>query len=102
MGKSEIVKLLDRSKIKVCTSSIDANPRVISESLARDVPVLCAKDLMGGKFQINKETGAFFDPNAKDLAQKILETLYKLETFSPRDNCNKIEDAAMQILNLIK
>jgi hypothetical protein len=100
-SKVELADVLDRSKIKVCTSSIDANPRVIVECLAKNIPVLCAKDLMGGKFQINEKTGMFFDPNPKSLAEKIIEALSKLDTFSPRENCIKIQDTIIQIKSFI-
>jgi glycosyltransferase involved in cell wall biosynthesis len=100
-SKRRIIDILDASKLSVCTSSVDANPRVIVESLARNVPVLCASDLGGGKFQINKKTGLIFDPNPEDLAAKMALGLSRISTFSPREECIKIPDAVNQILRLL-
>lgn len=99
-GKKEVRDVLDNSKISVCTSSIDANPRVIMESLTRNVPVLCALDLAGGKFQICKESGLFFKPTPKDLSSKIIYALDNLNKFNPINSSTKIGDAADQLLKV--
>jgi glycosyltransferase involved in cell wall biosynthesis len=100
-SKAKIIDILDTSRLSVCTSSVDANPRVIVESLARNVPVLCASDLGGGKFQINKKTGLIFNPNPEDLAKKMALGLSQVNAFSPRENCIKISDTVSQILKLL-
>jgi len=102
VGKKEVIKAIDQSNFTICTSSIDANPRVIVESLTRDRPVLCASDLKGGKFQINKNTGAFFDPNPEGLANAALSMLKKYKSFSPNKYAIKIEDSAAQFIKIME
>ena len=102
VGRDRIAETLDRAKLSVCTSDFDANPRIIAESLAKNVPVLCASDLAGGKFQINKKTGLIFDPTPKDLADKIAFGLSIVATFSPREGCVKIEDSVNQIIRILQ
>ena len=100
-SRANIAKTLDRSKLSICTSDFDANPRVIVESLAKNIPVLCASDLAGGKFQINKKTGAFFEPNPKSLAAIAKDCLNNLNKFSPKKHSIKIDDAVNQILQIL-
>lgn len=85
------------SRLSVVTSRWDANPQVIVESLASDVPVACAADIAGGGFQITPHTGELFAPTARSLAGTVLSMLGRLDCYSPRAHCTTIEQAADQI-----
>ena len=101
-SKKEIRKFLDESKISVCFSDRDANPRTISESLARNVPVLCASDLLCGKFQINEKTGMFFEPNKENFVESFNKMLINLDKFEANKYCIKLSDAVNQIIKYCK
>ena len=56
----EFLDLIENSKVLFIPGVSDASPRVITESLIKDVPVLVNKDIFGGWKYINTHTGAFF------------------------------------------
>lgn len=90
-----------RARITVVTSREDANPQVITESLACDTPVACAADLTGGLHQITPHTGAVFRPTAADLAATLLAMLDQLDRYAPARYVTRLEDAADQLEGLL-
>lgn len=101
LPRQEVRLTFLRSKVSVVTSARDANPRVIAESLASDVPVACAADITGGAFQIRPETGALFEPTPRGLALTLIEMLSDHTRFRARENCITIGQAADQIERLV-
>lgn len=82
---SEVMKKLAESKFLLMTSDFDASPRMLSESMMQDTPILCATSLRGGWKYINEQTGVFFqkceDWNYID--RRICDLLDS-KTFRPR------------------
>ncbi|MGH7859490.1 MAG: hypothetical protein ACREQY_19370, partial [Candidatus Binatia bacterium] len=78
-------------------SDRDANPQVIAESLACDVPVACASDIAGGSFQITDQTGELFEPEPLDLALTLAKMLADLPRFRPRSAAITLERSARQL-----
>ena len=56
----DFLDLIEQSKLLFVPGVSDASPRVITESLIKDVPVLVNKDIFGGWKYVNNHTGAFF------------------------------------------
>lgn len=90
-----------RARMSVVTSRRDANPRVIAESLACDVPVACPADLTGGGFQIGPRTGEFFAPEARSLADTVARMLAEEGKYDPRRHCITLDQAADQLQSVL-
>lgn len=56
-------------------SIMDASPRILSEALCLDVPVLVHNDILGGWKYVNSSTGAFF-AGSQDVGQAALHCLH--------------------------
>ncbi len=102
VAKDRVLDGMDQSKISVCASDRDANPKVIVESHARGLLVLCASDIKGGAFQINSKNGELFSPDPQSLAKAIKEILLACPNYSARESCITLEDAASQLLRLAR
>ena len=78
-------KKLAQSRFLFVPNIRDASPRVLTEALAVDVPVLVNKNIYGGWKYINEETGEFFN-NEQDfpiILRKLL-TKIKQKKYNPR------------------
>jgi glycosyltransferase involved in cell wall biosynthesis len=94
-------QMFRESRLTIVASSRDANPQVISESLASGVPVAIAADISGGLFQVNPKAGERFAPNPLALARTLDGMLDGLDRYAPGDNCVTIDAAADQIESII-
>jgi glycosyltransferase involved in cell wall biosynthesis len=102
VGREELRDLYHRCRLTVVASDRDANPQVIAESLACNVPVACASDITGGAFQITPATGELFAPTPQALAATILTMLDRIDTYAARAHCITIDQAVDQIESLIR
>ncbi len=66
----ELKKLYEKSKFLFLPNEKDASPRVLSEALSMNLPVLCNKKILGGWKYINDKTGVFFN-NEKDVGENF-------------------------------
>lgn len=57
----DCIRSIARSRLTLVGSHLDPSPRVITESLALDVPVLVHSQILGGWKYVAPETGAFFE-----------------------------------------
>jgi glycosyltransferase involved in cell wall biosynthesis len=99
---SKMPELMQSAEITVVCSHEDANPQVISESLACNTPVACAADITGGAYQINDKTGELFYPDAKSLCTTLLDMKNFRYKYQPAQNCITLNNAAEQIEGIIK
>ena len=65
----------------IVSSYEDASPRIISESLLVNTPVLVYKDIIGGWKYVNEKSGVFYDES--DINLKINKILK--DNFKPRE-----------------
>ena len=79
---SAFLACLARSKVAWFPNVLDASPRVITEALSVDVPVLVNEQILGGWKYVNEATGAFFrdETDVADVAMELIGTSH-----SPRD-----------------
>ena len=101
LSREGVRETLHRSRVSVVPSSIDPNPQVIAESLACNVPVACASDLTGGRFQITPRTGEFFEPDPDDLARTLWNMLCRERDYEAATGAISIEEAADQMERLL-
>jgi hypothetical protein len=57
---SELMQCTARSRLAFLPNVMDASPRVITEALALDVPVLVNRAILGGWKYVEEDTGRFF------------------------------------------
>ncbi len=100
---SEFLRCIARSRLVFFPNVLDASPRVITEALALDVPVLVNREILGGWKYVNKETGRFFD-DQHDVVQ-VAEECLTASTFRPREwlsaNCGK-DTAARKLASALR
>lgn len=101
VGREELRDLFQRTRVTVVASNKDANPQVIAESLACNVPVACAADITGGAFQINRSTGELFTPTPEGLAATLVSMLDRIDQFDAHANCITIDESADQIERIV-
>lgn len=73
-----------QSKILFVPNIYDASPRVISECITKNLPVLMNENILCGFKYINYETGEFFT-NEHDIAPALTKLLDRIDKISPRD-----------------
>jgi hypothetical protein len=101
LHQARVRQVYHESRLTVMPSRVDFNPQVISESLACNVPVACARDLTGGRFQITPDTGELFDPEPAALAQTLRAMLGRLDRYRPRAHGVTPADAADRVERIV-
>lgn len=61
----------------------DASPRVSSQALALNVPVLMNRNILGGWKYLNEKTGEFFH-DLSDFKDSLRKLMSKLDFYEPR------------------
>jgi len=79
----EFQQKLKESKILFIPNRYDASPRVVSEAIIKDVPVLMNENILCGSKYINRETGEFFH-DEHDIRQSLTHLLERIDTISPK------------------
>ncbi len=68
-SQSKVSNIMGSSSLFLCPSIADASPRLITEALIRNCPILINKDIYGGWKYVNDKTGRFF--SAPDVASFV-------------------------------
>lgn len=80
-NKNNFAKIINSAKLGFFPNIMDASPRILSQFLASNVPIILNKNIYGGQHLISKETGLFFERNEEiiPLIEYILKNqhLYK-------------------------
>lgn len=79
----DLVKKYDECKLLLIPNIHDASPRVVTEAMCHNMPVLMNKKLVGGWKYINDKTGRFFN-DENDFEEKIKEILDNIDSFESR------------------
>ena len=71
-----LLRILGRSRFLFVPNLLDASPRIITEALCMNTPVLVNRSILGGWKYVNPFTGAFFESTADVAkgARQCLET----------------------------
>ena len=79
--QERLLDRLRRCRMLFVPSVMDASPRILTEALCLDVPILVNRQILGGWKYVNASTGAFFDDedNVLEAARRCLE-----RDFDPR------------------
>lgn len=80
----DFVNLIAKCKFIFVPNISDASPRVITEALCVDVPVLVNKNIYGGWKYVNEHTGEFFN-DENDIEKQLSKLLSNLGNYKPRE-----------------
>lgn len=80
------INIIDQCKFTFLPNIIDASPRILTESLCLNKPVLINSQIIGGWKYINKQTGEFFT-NEDDMELSLTILLKNIEKsiYQPRN-----------------
>ena len=79
----KFIKILKSCRFLFLPNIYDASPRILSESLACDIPAIVNKNILGGWKYVNNKTGIFFN-NEKDFEKSLRVLLKNLKSYKPR------------------
>eukprot|EP00933_Yihiella_yeosuensis_P017545 TRINITY_DN14623_c1_g2_i1.p1 TRINITY_DN14623_c1_g2~~TRINITY_DN14623_c1_g2_i1.p1 ORF type:complete len:238 (+),score=32.83 TRINITY_DN14623_c1_g2_i1:1-714(+) len=84
--QSDFFDYLKQSRFSFLPQVHDASPRVSTQALALDVPVLMNKNIKGGWKYVNEKTGEFFNDMSdfRDSLRKILKNADVYKHYEPR------------------
>jgi hypothetical protein len=73
-----------QSKFAFIPQVYDASPRVTTQALSMNVPLLMNDNIVGGWKYLNEKTGEFFH-DIHDFKSRLRKLLESLDTYAPRD-----------------
>jgi hypothetical protein len=79
---SDFLQCMARSRVAFFPNVLDASPRVMTEAMSLNLPVLVNRRILGGWKYVNDDTGRFFDDEA-NVVPLALEVL--TGTLQPRE-----------------
>ena len=82
--QSKFLELLQQCKWIFVPNISDASPRVVTQAMSYNMPVLMNKNIIGGWKYINKQTGEFFT-NQTDIKSVLYTFLNNLTSYKPRE-----------------
>ena len=104
LSQLNLIEKFRQSKFILIPNETDASPRILTESLCCDLPVLLNYNIVGGWKYINKQTGAFFH-DEKDLEPGLNYIRTNYANLSPRkhylENYGKVH-AGKKLKSFIK
>lgn len=83
LQQSDLIKAYNSSKFILMSNQSDASPRVLTEALCCNLPVLLNYNIVGGWKYINDKTGAFFT-SVEDIDEGLNHILDNKTEFEPR------------------
>ena len=104
MRQPHFFQYMNMSKHLIVFSEQDASPRIITEALWLDIPVLVNKNILGGWRYINQETGGFLDPvqEIEPQIKTFMEKPYQPQKWVQEHlNHDQLSDSICQQLNPI-
>lgn len=101
----EFIKQYNKCRFLFMPNYLDASPRVLTESLCYNLPVLCNYNILGGWKYINDKTGQFFNQEPNDFEKSLNTFLNNFNSYKPREyyiNEYNVEKQGLKLLNFIK
>jgi hypothetical protein len=74
MPRAKFLYHLARARFLLVPSGLDASPRILSEALSLDVPIVVFRGILGGWKYVNRFTGEFFE-SAEDVSVAVQNCL---------------------------
>lgn len=100
----ELLKKYNESKMLIVPNIHDASPRVVTEAMCMNLPVLMNKNILGGWKYINNKTGEFFN-DISDFEVNMNKIVNNLNKYKPRKyfiNNYGIINSGKKLLNFVR
>jgi glycosyltransferase involved in cell wall biosynthesis len=100
----DFIKKIKQSKFLFECAGSTASPRIITESMSLNLPVILNNNIVGGWKYINPNTGELFN-NKKDFEVKLVKLLDNFESYKPRRFIREkygVENSGKRLLKFIK
>lgn len=85
LNYGENLQYYKKCKFLLIPNRVDASPRVITEAMCYNLPILVNENILGGWKYVNNTTGITFS-NIKDFEQKIPFFIKNLGVYEPRNH----------------
>lgn len=85
MEYSKFIKQYNRCRFVFVPNTTDASPRVMTEAICYNLPVLCNNNILGGWKYVSPEVGELFNVKEDDFEEVLQKFLSKFNTYTPRD-----------------
>lgn len=100
----QFVQALSRARVAFFPNMLDASPRVMTEAMSLDLPVLVNERILGGWKYVNEHTGTFFT-NEEDVLEKALTVLsghyQPREWFTSHFGMRRTQERLAQLLRTV-
>lgn len=83
LDQAEYFNYLHQSRFAYVPQIHDASPRVTTQALMHDVPMLMNRNIMGGWKYLNNKTGEFFN-DMSDFRASLEKIMSNLDNYTPR------------------
>jgi hypothetical protein len=83
LDHKEVCEYYKKSKFQFVPNQRDASPRVITEGMSYNLPLLMNYNILGGWKYVNKDTGVFFN-DENDIENSIKDLLNNIDKMTPR------------------
>jgi hypothetical protein len=101
---SQFIQALSRARIAFFPNQLDASPRVMTEAMSLDLPVLVNRRILGGWKYVNEHTGTFFsdETDVLDAALTLLSNRYQpREWFTAHHGMRRTQVRLADLLRLV-
>lgn len=85
MDYSDFIKQYNRCRFAFIPNKVDASPRVMTEALCFNLPVLCNYNITGGWKYITPESGEYFNVSPDDFETQLGQFLKNFANYKPRE-----------------
>jgi hypothetical protein len=85
MEYDKFIKQYNRCRFVFVPNTVDASPRVMTEAICYNLPVLCNYNITGGWKYITAESGDFFNKQPGDFDSALGQFLKNFGTYKPRE-----------------
>jgi glycosyltransferase involved in cell wall biosynthesis len=85
MEYDKFIKQYNKCRFVFVPNSLDASPRVLTEAMCYNLPVLCNAKILGGWKYVTSEVGEQFNVAENDFEDVLSTFLAKFNTYKPRE-----------------
>jgi hypothetical protein len=85
MEYDKFIKQYNKCRFVFVPNSLDASPRVMTEAMCYNLPVLCNSKILGGWKYVTEEVGEQFNVTENDFEDVLSKFLSKFNTYKPRE-----------------
>lgn len=103
---NEFISKYPKCRFVFVPNQLDASPRVMTEAICYNMPVLCNYNITGGWKYVTEKTGQFFNYDGSNSGEDFEECLKKFlqnfDTYTPRDEYLKLHNEELEGKRLLE